>query len=320
MGYNIANYRHVQAAIDERRRRAIELAELHTAELHTKSPELREIDLAIRSVGMRLFREALAGGDDLADRIAAIRREHEGLQEARASLIAALGYQPAYTEPQYTCTACEDTGFVESRMCECMRRALVEEGIRSSGIGRLINTQRFDNFSLEYYHDPLDRERASYALAKCRQYAEGFSPQSGNLLLIGPTGLGKTHLSTAMARTVLERGYDVVYETIQNILSDFEYDRFKSGYSDTTPRGDRYLACELLIIDDLGTEQLTQFTLATLYHLLNTRLNHGKQTIINTNVTGEELQTRYESRITSRLLGEYDVLLFSGNDIRMQKL
>lgn len=320
MGYNIANYRRVQTAMDERRRRAIELAELHTAELHTKCPELREIDTAIRSVGMRLFREALAGGDDLADRIAAIRREHEDLQAARAALIASLGYTESYTEPQYTCSACEDTGFVESRMCECMRRALVEEGIRSSGIGRLIHTQRFENFSLDYYREPLDRERAAYALAKCRQYAETFSPKSRNLLLIGPTGLGKTHLSTAVARTVLERGYDVVYETVQNILSDFEYDRFKSGYSDAPARGERYLACELLIIDDLGTEQLTQFTLATLYHLINTRLNQGRQTVINTNVTGEELQARYESRITSRLLGEYDVLLFSGNDIRMQKL
>ena len=320
MGYNIANYRRVQATMDERRRRAIELAELHTAELHTKCPELGEIDTAIRSVGMRLFREALAGGDDLADRIAAIKAEHEGLRTARADLITSLGYPLSYTEPQYACALCEDTGFIESRMCECMRAALVEEGIRSSGIGRLIQSQRFENFSLDYYREPLDRERASYALARCRQYAENFSPQSGNLLLIGPTGLGKTHLSTAVARTVLERGYDVVYETIQNILSDFEYDRFKSGYSDAAPRGDRYLACELLIIDDLGTEQLTQFTLATLYHLLNTRLNHGKQTVINTNVTGEELQARYESRITSRLLGEYDVLLFSGNDIRMQKL
>ena len=320
MGYNIANFRRVQEMIDERRRNAIGTADLHTADLHAKSPELVEIDTALRSLGMRLFREALAGGDDLTERLARVREEHEALRGVRAELLGKMGYPADYTDPHYTCEACQDTGFIQTKMCDCMRTALIEEGIRSSGIGRLYNRQSFDNFTLDYYREPLDRERARYALSRTRQYAEGFGPQSGNLLLIGPTGLGKTHLSTSIARAVIERGYDVVYETIQNILADFEYDRFKSGYGETQSRSERYLACELLIIDDLGTEQVTPFVLATLYHLLNTRLNHGKQTVINTNVSGEELQTRYENRITSRLLGEYELLLFSGNDIRMQKL
>lgn len=320
MGYNIANFRRVQAMVDERRRNAIGEADLHTAELHAKSPELVEIDTALRSLGMRLFREALAGGDDLTERLDRVRSEHEALRGVRAELLARMGYPADYTEPHFSCQKCQDTGFIRTEMCECMRTALIEEGVRSSGIGRLYGRQSFDNFSLDYYREPLDRERARYALARTRQYAESFGPQSGNLLLIGPTGLGKTHLSTSVARAVIERGYDVVYETIQNILGDFEYDRFKSGYGETQSRSERYLSCELLIIDDLGTEQVTPFVLATLYHLLNTRLNHGKQTVINTNVSGEELQRRYENRITSRLLGEYEVLLFSGNDIRMQKL
>ena len=310
MGYNIANFRRVQSMIDERRRNAIGEADLHTAELHAKSPELVEIDTALRSLGMRLFREALAGGEDLTER----------LERIRAEILARMGYAADYTDPHFSCTACQDTGFIRTEMCDCMKKALVEEGVRSSGIGKLYGRQSFDNFTLDYYREPLDRERARYALARTRQYAESFGPQSGNLLLIGPTGLGKTHLSTSVARAVIERGYDVVYETIQNILADFEYDRFKSGYGETQQRSERYLACELLIIDDLGTEQVTPFVLATLYHLLNTRLNHGKQTVINTNVSGEELQSRYENRITSRLLGEYEILLFSGNDIRMQKL
>ena len=206
-------------------------------------------------------------------------------------------------------------------MCGCMRQALIAEGIRSSGLGALYNRQSFENFSLRYYDTSAeDRERASYALERARAYAEGFGPESGNLLLMGPTGLGKTHLSTAIARTVIERGYDVVYETMQNVISDFEYDRFKSGYGETEQRGERYLACELLILDDLGTEQTNSFVVSTLYHLLNTRLNHGRSTVINTNVGGEELRERYSDRVTSRLLGEYEILLFSGHDIRMQRL
>ena len=321
MGYNIENYRRVRAALEERRRSAIQTAEERLSALHAACPELAEIDRALSTTGMQLFREAMAGGDDLAERLSRVRAEHEGVQRMRSELLAARGLPPDYTEPTFSCPRCRDTGFLEAAMCECMRRALVEEGIRSSGIGRLISRQSFENFSLEYYRKvPEDYERARYALTRAKSYAEGFGPQSGNLLLVGPTGLGKTHLSTSIARVVLERGYDVVYETIQNVLADFEYDRYKSGYGETTQRAERYLACELLILDDLGTEQTNAFVLSTLYHLLNTRLNHGKQTVINTNVSAAELRERYNDRITSRLLGEYEVLLFSGNDIRMQKL
>lgn len=321
MGYNIENYRRVRAALEEKRRLAMQTAEERLSTLHATCPELAEVDRALSTTGMQLFREAMAGGDDLAERLSRIRAEHESVQRMRAELLAARGLPPDYTEPAFSCPQCRDTGFSEGEMCECMRRALVREGIRSSGIGRLINRQSFENFSLEYYRrSPEDYERARYALTRAKSYAENFGPQSGNLLLIGPTGLGKTHLSTSIARVVLERGYDVVYETIENVISDFEYDRFKSGYGETAQRAERYLACELLILDDLGTEQTNSFVLSTLYHLLNTRLNHGRQTVINTNVSGEELRERYNDRITSRLLGEYEILLFSGDDIRMQKL
>ncbi len=321
MGYNIENYRRVAASLEARRAAAIATADAHLLEVHAACPELAEIDRALGATGMQLFREAMKGGEDLGERLEHIRAEHRNLQDMRRELLLSRGYPADYTEPAYECPICHDTGFVEAKMCECMRRALVKEGILSSGIGRLIQNQSFDNFSLDYYKGTAnDYERAKNALARAKSYAESFGPESGNLLLIGPTGLGKTHLSTSIARVVLERGYDVVYETVQNVLSDFEYDRYKSGYGQTETKGSRYLACELLILDDLGTEQLNSFVLATLYHLLNTRLNHGKQTVINTNVSGEELRERYQDRITSRLLGEYEILLLSGRDIRMQKL
>ncbi len=321
MGYNIENYRRVRAAFEERRRAALDTADRHAAEVHARIPELREIDRALSTTGMQLFREAMAGGEDLADRLAKIRAEHENIQKMREELLLANGFPAGYTEPAFVCERCHDTGFLDANMCECMKEALVEEGIRSSGIGRLIHRQSFENFSLDYYNDdPTDRDRAEYALARAKRYAEGFGPESGNLLLVGATGLGKTHLSTAIARKVLERGYDVVYETIGNVISDFEYDRYKSGYGVSEAKGDRYLACELLLLDDLGTEQTNSFVTSTLYHIINTRLNHGKQTVINTNLAGQELRERYGDRITSRLLGEYEVLFLSGNDIRMQKL
>ncbi len=321
MGYNIENYRRVRTMLEERRLEAVRTADARMNEIHRRSPEIAEIDRALATTGMQLFGEATRGGPDLAERIARVRAEHDTLRAARADLLASLGLPADYTEPAYTCPRCHDTGFVSAVMCDCMKRALITEGIRSSGLGALIGRQTFDNFSLKYYKDdPTDYERARYALERAREYAETFGPDTGNLLLMGPTGLGKTHLSTAIARTVIERGYDVVYETMQNVLSDFEYDRFKSGYGETASRAERYLACELLILDDLGTEQTNSFVVSSLYHLLNTRLNHGRRTVINTNLGGEELRERYSDRLTSRLLGEYEILLFSGNDIRMQKL
>lgn len=321
MGYNIENYRRVRTMLEERRLEAVRTADARMNEVHRRSPEIAEIDRALATTGMQLFGEATRGGPDLAERIARIRAEHDNLRAARADLLASLGLPADYTEPAYACAECRDTGFVSAVMCDCMKRALITEGIRSSGLGALIGRQTFENFSLKYYSgDPTDYERARYALARAKEYADSFGPDSGNLLLMGPTGLGKTHLSTAIARTVIERGYDVVYETMQNVLSDFEYDRFKSGYGETTSRAERYLACELLILDDLGTEQTNSFVVSSLYHLLNTRLNHGRRTVINTNLGGEELRERYSDRLTSRLLGEYEILLFSGDDIRMQKL
>ncbi len=322
MGYNVENYRKVKETIDGRRAAALQEADLRTALLHTLSPELAEIDRKLSGTGMRLFRVATEGGTNLQEKLAAARAEHEALKERRAALLLSLGYPADYTAPHYTCEKCHDTGFIEARMCSCMREALVLEGVRSSGLGALINRQSFENFSLDYYRDTKENaERAAYTLSRARAYAENFSTESGNLLLMGPTGLGKTHLSTAIARTVIERGYDVVYESVQNLLADFEYDRFKSGYGESTPRGNRYLLCELLIVDDLGTEQTNQFVTATLYHLINTRLNHARPTVISTNLIGdEELRTRYGDRISSRLLGEFELLLLLGTDIRMQKL
>ncbi|MBQ2766264.1 MAG: ATP-binding protein, partial [Clostridia bacterium] len=142
-----------------------------------------------------------------------------------------------------------------------------------------------------------------------------------NVFFCGTTGLGKTHLSTAIAKTLIERGFDVVYDTAQNILSDFEYERFGRSYGDDSEsRTDKYFDCDLLIIDDLGTEMTNQFTVSCLYNIINTRINHSKSMLISTNLTQNEIRERYSDRITSRLFGDFMVMRFVGKDIRLQKL
>ncbi len=326
MGYNRENYRRIKQEYDGKNLRAKDEAAARQRELHQKIPELRQIDAAMQDVGMKVFREALRGKEGLSQRIAALKAENAEMQKARAECLAYHGYPADYTEPHYECEACMDTGFLGTRICACMKKALVLAGFESSGIGELIKTQSFETFSTEYYReDAANFTHMTNVLGYCRSYAADFASSgdkiSPNLLLCGHTGLGKTHLSTAIAKVVIEGGHDVVYETAQNIMSDFEFERFGRGYGDSgESTTERYFSCDLLIIDDLGTEMTNQFTVSCLYNIINTRLNRHLPMIINTNLTQAELRKRYADRITSRLLGEFLPLTFAGSDIRAQQL
>ena len=183
--------------------------------------------------------------------------------------------------------------------------------------------QSFDNFSLDYYKtSPEAYKQMSRILLITKGFADNFIPQkSGNMVFFGGTGLGKTHLSSAIARTVIGKGCDVFYSTAVGCLGDFEYQRFgNSTGGDESGDTSRYFECDLLIIDDMGTEVNNQFTTSVLYNIINTRLSRRLSTIISTNLTQEEFRRRYWDRITSRVLGEYTVLPFVGVDIRAQKL
>ncbi|MBQ7911303.1 MAG: ATP-binding protein [Clostridia bacterium] len=301
---------------------AREEADLRRAEIHLAIPEVAEIDRALGRTGLSLM-EASMQGEDVQSRIAAVRRTNEDLRHVRAELLTSHGYPADYTEVRYECPLCNDSGFVDTRMCICMKKKLVEAGFEASGMGNLLREQSFENFDLTYYQsDPTALRRMEQILARMRLYTETFEAgKSGNLVLFGDTGLGKTHLSSAVARGVIERGCDVFYVSAVSMLSDFERERFGNSAGGETGVGtDRYFSCDLLIIDDLGTEVNNQFTTSVLYNLINTRLNKRQSTIINTNLTQDEFRKRYWDRITSRVLGEYTVLPFLGTDVRAQKL
>ncbi|MBQ8510264.1 MAG: ATP-binding protein [Clostridia bacterium] len=323
MGYNRDNYIRIRQEYATKNLQAKEAAQRRADELHAKYPELLKIDRVLSETGLRIFKESMKGREGLEERIAKLRESNQELQQMRASYLQSLGYPADYTSVKYECEICQDTGFVGTKLCECMRRDLILAGYESSGIGRLIQTQSFETFRLDYYsRSPEERRNMEHILDICRRYADDFTADKGaNLLFCGTTGLGKTHLSTAIAKVVIERGFDVVYDTTQNILSDFEYERFSRSYNDTTePRTGKYFDCDLLIIDDLGAEMTNQFTLSCLYNVINTRINHSQAMIISTNLTQKDIRERYSDRITSRLFGEFTALLFVGKDIRLQKV
>lgn len=321
MSYRREDYLKANAVLTERKLAAEASASKRLSDIYGKIPEIKAIDTELAGTERKIINAIRLGHDGIKERMNELEAESIVLSEKRSALLVENGYPADYTEPKYFCPECGDTGYVKEKMCVCKKRALIMAGYESSGIGALMKTQTFDSFSLDYYSgDALTRAKNNYATTK--KFAESFTGNGdGNLLFAGATGLGKTHLSTSIAVVVIERGFDVKYETAQNLISDFEDKQFRSSYSnvDVDPT-ERYFDCDLLIIDDLGTEMTNQFTISCLYNLINSRINRGKSMIINTNLSSVELRNRYSDRITSRLFGEFSVLLFEGKDIRAAKL
>ena len=313
--YNYENYAQVKGEIEKRRVSAQAAADGRAEELREKSSEIRKIDEELSATGRLLFKAALSGED-----VTPIRERNLELNRRRRELITKLGYPENYTDVNYFCSDCSDTGYLpDGRVCHCLKEELIKASIASSGIGSLIDRQSFDNFSTDIYKDdPAVEEHMKKVVAVAKKFVSSFNEKKENLLLIGGTGTGKTHISTAIAKEIISKGYDVIYDSIQNIISDFETDKFKSGYSQTEPKSDKYLECDLLIIDDLGTEFITPFSLSCIYNLINTRQNRALPTIISTNLSAKEISQRYEDRIYSRIMGkQYRPLQFVGPDRRI---
>lgn len=315
----------------EKRLRAMRIEEEKAAdrrreEAEEKNPRLRLLGNEIRSFGMRVLEESMASPADLPSRIERLRTEHRAVRREYEDLLEEMGYPRDYTLPRIRCQKCSDTGYFEGKMCTCLKKEAVLEGYRASGIGALLQKQRFENFDLSFYStarlpdkDYSARDVMEEILSYCRDYAENFSLSSPSLLFIGGTGLGKTHLSGAIAGKAIEKGYDVVYESAPAVAAVFEKERFESEEDAEGTR--RLLEAELLILDDLGTEPSSKVSASAIYRLINHRVAvKGLPTIISTNLTYRQLEKQYDSAILSRLLGEFSVKYFRGEDIRMAKL
>lgn len=322
MAYNRDNIQMVKEILATRRSEAVNTSIRRKAEMEALIPGYRELETALSKTGARIMGAAFSHALD-ENTLAAIREDNRRLRERKAQLLLQYGYPADYTDIHYTCEACSDTGYCGIDMCSCMRRELIQAGIESAGLSSLIQTQSFDTFRLDYYKDK-DRARMESNVRRLQQFASGFSATtSDSWLFFGATGLGKTHLSTAVAGVVITRGFDVIFDSVQEILAVYEEERFSRGEGIQHQKGrtvEALMDCDLLIMDDLGAEVTNQFTVSSLYNMINTRINRGKSTIINTNLSQGEIRTRYTDRIASRLFGEYIPLLFHGVDVRAQKL
>lgn len=295
----------------------------HLAQAYHQVPRLKEIDRQLRQTMAVAFQAAFTQGTDVQQTMEQVKQQNLGLQQERARLVA-LNFEEGYLDDSPICDRCGGTGYVGSAMCECLTELCRQEQRKEltllSG-----GKEAFNQFRLEYYSDQYDpkygaspRQIMELNFRNCRSYAGSFTENSGNLLFIGGTGLGKTFLSACIARAVADRGYSVCYETANHLFTKMERAKFGSD-EDARRDIEKYTACDLLIVDDLGTEMGGQFTTSALYTLINDRILSGKPTIISTNLTSEDLEKRYSPAIASRLRGNFRRVPFLGEDIRLKK-
>lgn len=319
MAYSEAVLRRAQARLAQAKADHETEVNIRMDAIYKQYPRLLEIDQAMRRSVSQAVSAAFRKGEDTVAAIEAIKKENLALQREREWLLEANDLDESLLEATPFCPHCGGSGYIGAAMCECLQELCRQEQKKelSSLLG---GKEHFDAFRLDYYSEAPDaqlgispRQLMQNTYQHCRNYAKNFSRKSPSLLFTGEPGLGKTFLSACIARSVADNGYSVVYDTVGKLFSDFEAVKFGGDRTDLTRK---YLECDLLIIDDLGTEMTTQFTQSVLYQVINTRMMEEKPVIISTNLGTDAISHRYAGPIASRLLGTYQLCRFLGRDIR----
>ena len=295
----------------------------HLYSAYEKLPRLKEIDRLLRRSMALAAQAVFAQGGDAQLAMEQVRDANLALQQERQMLID-THFEEGYLDDSPVCGLCGGSGYVGSTMCECLRELCRQE--QKKEVALLAGSgERFEKFRLDYYSDRIDSKYGAsprvimeHNLNVCRKYAYSFGSGSGNLLFVGGTGLGKTFLSASIAAVVAERGFSVAYESAQHLFAKLEKNRFNPD-EESREQVQMLENCDLLIIDDLGTEMPGNFVTAALYKLVNDRLLARKSMIISTNLNVEEAARRYSPQIASRLQGSFKGLTFVGEDIRVLK-
>ncbi len=324
MAYSAQVLRRARARLEQAKLERERENEAHRAAAYERYPRLREIDRELQQSMAELAIAFLK--KDSEETLGAIRTRNQTLQAERNWILEAGEFEDGYLDDTPVCTRCGGTGYDGSQMCSCLRELCRQE--QKKELTSLLGSGResFDTFRLDVYSDAYDpklgtspRELMRSNLNICKKYAAGFTASGGSLLFSGATGLGKTFLSACIARQIADRGFSVMYETAIRLFGDFETEKFGAQGGDGSLTR-KYFDCDLLIIDDLGTEMTTQFTVSALYSVLNTRMMEGKPILISTNLLPEALETRYSPQIASRIVGTFRLIKFAGDDLRRKGL
>ena len=320
MGYSEKIYNLAREILADRKMKAESAAKFRHDDLILRLPEIYELEEQMRRSAYGLA-AVIGMGEKTVEYIEKLKTDNLAAQDRIRKILIESGYEANYFEPVYTCEKCADTGIRNGKLCTChlelLRQLSYEQLCKSSPL----KISSFDDFDLKYYkNNESVYDQMSRIYSYCVHYADNFDLKSDSLFFMGSTGLGKTHLSLAIAGKVLEKGYGVVYGSAQNLFSELEREHFGRSENPDGTTEKMLLECDLLILDDLGAEFITNFSVATFGNIVNTRILTSRPTIISTNYDFDSFNKRYSGRTASRILGDYRILAFQGEDIRQQKL
>lgn len=296
----------------------------HTQEVYSAIPRIREIDMEVSSTSAAQAKRAIRGE---TFSMAEYKKHLSALKEEKLTLLKKGGFPADYLEMTYTCPKCRDTGYIDGQKCSCYLQAATELLYNQSGLGGILQKENFDTLSYTYYskeeryakHGRTVYENMSMIIDACHRYVADFSSVKGNLLFTGSAGCGKTFLSNCIAKAIMDQYYSVVYLTAAQLFDLFGKEQFNRDEEQDADVSQYVFDCDLLILDDLGTELSNSFTNSKLFACINERLSRGNGTIISTNLSLEGIRDTYSDRIYSRILGSYQCFTFYGQDIRILK-
>ena len=323
MALTNSQYDQLMRTYEAKQRAARLRLEKKKADIDAAVPALRQLDEQIATFSVQQA-HLLLEGDESA--LSTLKDELSRARHQRAALLAQAGFTPADLEPDYECPDCQDTGYIGSKRCHCLRQAIIDLIYTQSNIKTILETENFDTLTLDYYSDasidpstgrsPLDN--AKLAVNACHAFVEQFDHTFENLFFYGSTGVGKTFLSNCVAKALMDEGHSVLYFTSFQLFNILEESKFHQS-ADAKQQAEDLFSCDLLIIDDLGTELTNSFSVSQLFLCLNERLLRKKSTIISSNLDLNKLFDTYSERNFSRIISNYKLLKLTGADIRLQK-
>ncbi len=326
MSLSSAQFKTILREYDYKRTKNTQELRLRQEEIYDKISSIGEIDAIVAKRVIEISKAILKDPEQKALYLEELRVELLDLKERKQALLEKNGYTRYYLEPIYDCEHCKDTGYIESIKCQCFKQALIDLAYEQSNIKGTLLKVNFSTFSFDYYSpeknklgvSPLDNIKGVYT--RCRRFVDDFDANFSNLILYGQTGLGKTFLCNCIAKELLDTSHSVLYLSAFNLFKLLEAYRFKDEEQDISYDDvDELSSCDLLIIDDLGSEMINSFTSSELFNCLNNRLQGKKSTVISTNLDPSGWSKYYSERIVSRILGGFTPLRLIGEDIRVQK-
>lgn len=323
MSLSNPQYDEIIRSYDARQLKNQHILEERMRDAYAQLPRLKEIDDAIASCSVAQAKRLL-DGDGAA--LSTLREQLTAYRHEKTALLAEHGFAPDYFEPVYTCPDCRDTGFIDGKRCHCFEQAAINLVYTQSNLREVLEKENFDTFSFDYYSSEdinpatglSSLDTAKNAVLKCHDFIEHFGDTFSNLYFYGDTGIGKTFLSNCVAKELMDRGYSVIYFTAFQLFDILSKGVFKKD-EEAIAAHQNIFDCDLLIIDDLGTELTNSFTTSQLFLCLNERILRKKSTIISTNLGMNELADIYSERVLSRISSNYTQIKLFGADIRILK-